>query len=108
MSEVTNAHATPPNWNLRSRRESIGVVGTGVKLSTFTRSTLRLGMQDLPICQLLGQTVTEFGIGQDKRSPREFSFFKPQMVKLPVQERVGPTGLVKVYRTIKLLPRGGS
>jgi len=105
MGEVTNAQATArvePKPQIE-RRRSRGYRGEVVYIYAFD---VALGMQDLPISHLLGQTVTEFGIGQDKRSPREFSFYKPQMVKLPVQERVGPTGLVKVYRTIKLLPLG--
>lgn len=65
-----------------------------------------MGMTAEPIRELLGQVVTEFGVGHDKRSPREFSFYRPQMIKLPVQERRGPGGLVRVHRSVKLLPLG--
>jgi len=33
-------------------------------------------------------------------------FFKPQMVRLPPLERIGPLGPVRVERSIKLLPVG--
>src|SRR5580704_2309704 len=59
-----------------------------------------------PIHQLLGQPVEQFSVDGSKRSPRQFFFYKPQMVKLPSVERTCPFGLVKVERAIKLLPVG--
>ena len=59
-----------------------------------------------PIAQLLGQPVEQFSMDGSKRSPRQFFFYKPQMVKLPSIERKGPFGQVRVERAIKLLPVG--
>lgn len=59
-----------------------------------------------PISQLLGQTVEQFVVDAGKRSPRQLFFYKPQMVRLPPLERVGPLGPVRVDRVIKLLPVG--
>lgn len=59
-----------------------------------------------PIGQLLGQPVAQFSMDGSKRSPRQFFFYKPQMVRLPPIERTGPFGTVRVERAIKLLPIG--
>jgi hypothetical protein len=58
------------------------------------------------IRQLLGQPVEQFVVDASKRSPRQLFFYKPQMVRLPSLERVGPRGPVRVERVIKLLPVG--
>jgi len=55
---------------------------------------------------LLGQPVEEFVVGADRRTPREPFFYRPQMVRLPPVERVGPFGPVLVQRAVKLLPVG--
>lgn len=55
---------------------------------------------------LFGQPVEEFVVGADRRTPREPFFYRPQMVRLPPVERVGPFGPVRVQRAIKLLPVG--
>jgi hypothetical protein len=39
--------------------------------------------------------------------PRHHFFYKPQMVRLPPLERIGPGGAMRVERTVKLLPVGG-
>ena len=59
-----------------------------------------------PIHELLGQPVAQFAVDADKRSPRQLFFYKPQMVRLPPMERVGPRGPVLVERVVKLLPVG--
>ena len=59
-----------------------------------------------PIRELLGQPVEQFAVDASKRSPRQLFFYKPQMVRLPPMERIGPLGLVRVERAIKLLPVG--
>ncbi|MBI5691036.1 MAG: hypothetical protein HZC55_13190 [Verrucomicrobia bacterium] len=59
-----------------------------------------------PIRALLGQPVAPFAIDASKRSPRQFLFYRPQMVRLPPVERIGPHGPVRVDRSIKLLPVG--
>lgn len=59
-----------------------------------------------PIPQLLGQPVAQFVVDASKRSPRQLFFYRPQMVRLPPLERLGPRGPVRVERSIKLLPIG--
>lgn len=59
-----------------------------------------------PIRKLLGQPVEEFTVGANKRSPRQVFFYRPQMVRLPPVERIGPHGAVRVERVVKLLPVG--
>jgi hypothetical protein len=63
-------------------------------------------MNRKPIERLLGQTVAEFSVGASKRGPRQLLFYRPQMVRLPPQERLGPQGTVRIERTVKLLPVG--
>ena len=59
-----------------------------------------------PIAQLLGQTVVPFAFDSSRRHPRHHFFYKPQMVRLPPIERVGPHGPVELERVIKLLAVG--
>jgi hypothetical protein len=59
-----------------------------------------------PVTEVLGQPVQALEIDRDKRCPRHPFFFKPQMVRLPAIERVGPHGPIKLERTVKLLPVG--
>ena len=56
--------------------------------------------------ELLGQPVAQFVVDTSKRSPRQLFFCRPQMVRLPPLERIGPHGRVRVERVIKLLPVG--
>jgi hypothetical protein len=59
-----------------------------------------------PVTQLLGQPVAQFSIDTSRRNPRHLFFFRPQMVRLPPMERIGPNGPVRIERTLKLLPVG--
>src|SRR6185369_13640724 len=59
-----------------------------------------------PVPELLGQPVAQFVVDASKRSPRHLFFFRPQMVRLPPLERIGPHGPVRVERGVKLLPVG--
>jgi hypothetical protein len=59
-----------------------------------------------PITTLLGQPVEQFTVGATKRSPKQPTFYRPQMVRLPLVVRQGPYGPLKVERTVKLLPVG--
>src|SRR2546423_3395146 len=59
-----------------------------------------------PVRELLGQPLAQFVVDASKRSPRHLFFYKPQMVRLPPLERIGPHGPVRVDRAIKLLPVG--
>src|ERR1051325_12231680 len=59
-----------------------------------------------PIRELLGQPVAQFSMDASKRSPRHLFFYRPQMIRLPPLERIGPHGPVRVARTAKILPVG--
>ncbi|HWF19206.1 MAG TPA: hypothetical protein VG754_08060, partial [Verrucomicrobiae bacterium] len=59
-----------------------------------------------PLRELLGQPVAQFAVDASKRNPRHLFFYKPQMVRLPPLERIGPRGPVRIERTVKILPVG--
>lgn len=59
-----------------------------------------------PVRELLGQPVAQFVVDASKRSPRHLFFYRPQMVRLPPLERIGPGGPLRVDRVVKLLPVG--
>src|SRR5881394_2718419 len=59
-----------------------------------------------PVRELLGQSVAQYVLDSSKRNPRHLFFYRPQMVRLPAQERLGPHGPVRVECAVKLLPVG--
>jgi hypothetical protein len=59
-----------------------------------------------PVRELLGQSVAQFVVDASKRSPRHLFFYRPQMVRLPPLERIGPMGPIRMDRVVKLLPVG--
>jgi hypothetical protein len=63
-------------------------------------------MLRLPLPQLLGQPVAQFAVDASRRNPRHLFFYRPQMVRLPPMERIGPYGPVRIERNMKLLPVG--
>ena len=63
-------------------------------------------MSRRPINELLGQTVAQFAVDASKRSPRHLFFYRPQMIRLPPMERIGPHGPVRMERIVKILPVG--
>ncbi len=63
-------------------------------------------MRREPVTRLLGQPVAPFTVDPNKRIPKQLSFYRPQMARLPTVVRDGPHGPVQVQRTIKLLPVG--
>src|SRR5437762_4529841 len=63
-------------------------------------------MKDERIFTLLGREVTQFAMDTGPRNPRDAFFYRPQMVKLPPVERVGPAGPIQLQRAIKLFPVG--
>ncbi len=63
-------------------------------------------MARLPVKELLGHSVAQFSVDASKRSPKQLFFYRPQMVRLPPLERIGPRGPVRLERVIKLLPVG--
>ena len=54
---------------------------------------------------MFGQPVIDFTIDASKRSPRQYFFYRPKMVRLPPVERVGPRGAVRVDRTVRNFTR---
>jgi hypothetical protein len=58
------------------------------------------------VTSVLGHRAEPFAFGASKRSPRQVFFYRPQMVRLPAVERIGPQGKVRIERAIKLLPVG--
>src|SRR5215468_5269905 len=63
-------------------------------------------MSRKPVRELLGQPVAQFVVDASKRSPKHLFFYRPQMVRLPPLERIGPGGPLRVERVVKLLPVG--
>ena len=63
-------------------------------------------MSRRPVRELLGQPVAQFVVDATKRSPRQLFFYRPQMVRLPTLEKLGPIGPVRLERSVKLLPLG--
>src|SRR5436190_4019149 len=63
-------------------------------------------MARLPLKELLGHSVAQFSVDASKRSPKQLFFYRPQMVRLPPLERIGPRGPVRLDRVVKLLPVG--
>src|SRR5438046_2972797 len=63
-------------------------------------------MMRLPVRELLGQPVAQFSVDASKRSPKQLFFYRPQMVRLPPLERIGPRGPLRLDRVVKLLPVG--
>lgn len=59
-----------------------------------------------PVRELLGQPVAQYVVDASKRNPRHLFFYRPQMVRLPAQERLGPHGPVRAEFAVKLLPVG--
>ena len=63
-------------------------------------------MSRFPVRELLGQPVAQFIVDASKRGPKQLFFYRPQMVRLPPLERLGPRGTLRMERTVKLLPVG--
>src|SRR3954453_18685868 len=64
-------------------------------------------MTRVPVKTLAGQQVADFVVDSSKRAPRQLFFYRPQTVRLPPLERIGPLGPVRIERTVKILPVGG-
>ncbi len=92
----------PERTSLKNPATSL-YVGEVVYLYAFD---LAHELERQPLRELLGQPVAQFSIDVTKRSPRQLFFHRPQMVRLPPVERIGPRGTVRVQRTVKLLPIG--
>ena len=95
--------ATKPESGVISGKPAARYTGRVVYLYAFD---VAYEMSRRPVTELLGQPVAEFAVDTSRRNPRHLFFFRPQMVRLPVLERVGPKGAVRVERVVKLLPVG--
>lgn len=98
-----NAIATPKKSALPTSATSVRYHGEVVYVYAFD---VAYDTARKPIHQLLGQPVVHFAMDASRRSPRQFFFHRPEMVRLPPVERVGPLGPINVQRVIKLLPIG--
>jgi len=63
-------------------------------------------MSRTPPRTLMGQPVAQFQMDSNKRAPRQLFFYRPQMVRLPPLERLGPKGPVRIERQVKIFPVG--
>lgn len=63
-------------------------------------------MHRTPVRSLLGHPVAEFAVDTSKRAPRQHTFYRPRMVRLPPMERIGARGPIRLDRTVKMLPVG--
>jgi hypothetical protein len=96
--------------------QALGPVGSGRPLARTSRLVgqvvylyafdVAYEMLRRPLETLLGQPVAQFMPDASKRNPRQLFFFRPQMVRLPPVERLGPRGAIRLERSIKLLPVG--
>lgn len=59
-----------------------------------------------PIPTLLGQPVAQFAVDASKRSPRQVFFYRAHTVRMPPLERFGHAGILRIERSIKILPVG--
>jgi len=95
IEEVTRSAA--------DRRAVKSYIGRVVYMYAFD---LAYEMARLPITHLLGQPVAQFSVDSSRRNPRHLFFYRPQMVRLPLMERVGPHGRISIERAVKILPVG--
>ncbi|MCW8130431.1 MAG: hypothetical protein KIS92_08795 [Planctomycetota bacterium] len=63
-------------------------------------------MARAPVRELLGQPAGQFSVDPSKHAPRQLFFYKPQIVRLPPVERLGPHGAVRLDRSVKVLQVG--
>ena len=63
-------------------------------------------MKRQPVAELLGQPLENYSIGPSKRSPKQLFFYRPQMAKLPVEDRQIDGESVQIQRSIKVFNVG--
>ena len=59
-----------------------------------------------PIPELLGHPVEPYSVDVSKRIPRQISFYRPQIIRLPPLKWQLPSGEVEIKRSVKLLAIG--
>jgi len=87
----------------RAANDIAAYAGEVVYIFTFD---IAYEMKRRPLERLYGQPVAQFTVDASKRSPRQLVFYSPQMIRLPPLERLGPQGVMRVERTVKILPVG--
>jgi hypothetical protein len=100
---IAAAEKGQPTPDQIGRRATCRYYGEVVYMYAFD---VAYDMSRQPVKELLGQPVAQFSFDASKRSPKHLFFFRPQMVHLPPQERLGPHGVIRVERAVKLLPVG--
>jgi len=99
-------HASDPQASLVAQRSAAPAAGYSGEVVYMYAFDVAYEMIRKPVQRVLGQSVAEFSVGNSKRAPRQFLFYRPQTVRLPVVERAGPTGPLRIERIVKLLPIG--
>jgi hypothetical protein len=61
--------------------------------------------RELP-SSLMGHRISEYRLDASKRNPKHLVFYRPRMIRLPPEERVGPHGTVQIRIEAKILPIG--
>jgi hypothetical protein len=56
--------------------------------------------------KLLGQPIKEYSVGASRRSPKQWFFYRPDVVSLPGIEKVTHRGLVHISRAVKVFSIG--
>src|SRR6478735_11408266 len=84
-------------------QRSTRLVGEVVYIYAFD---IAYEMLRTPVRELLGQPLAQFVVDSSKRAPKQLVYYRPQMVRLPPLERLGPHGRIRLERSVKLLPVG--
>jgi hypothetical protein len=100
---ISTANKIEPTTLAKLERQAKPYVGEVVYVYAFD---VAYELRRHPIPELLGQPVAQFVVDASKRNPRHLFFYRPQMVRLPPLERIGPYGPMRVERVVKLLPVG--
>lgn len=61
--------------------------------------------RDLP-SSLMGHPLAEYRLDASKRNPKHLVFYRPRMIRLPPEERLGPHGPVSIRIEVKVLAIG--
>jgi hypothetical protein len=79
------------------------LVGEAVYMYAFD---VAYELMRIPIRELLGQPLGQFVVDSSKRAPKQLVYYRPQMIRLPPLERLGPRGRIWIERSVKILPVG--
>ena len=92
MTGATSTTQSPPKY----RGEVVYIFAYDVAYETRRQ----------PMTTLMGQPVSPFTADVSKRSPRTPFFYRSQTVRLPEVERMSPHGMLRLQRSVKILPVG--